>query len=61
MDLMAPPESIHIGADDLPFVDLGDGSKLKVLQVKRGENLWIIVAHDMLGLEDALAVRAVRG
>ena len=42
MDLMAPPESIHIGADDLPFVDLGDGSKLKVLQVKRGENLWII-------------------
>ena len=36
------PESIHIGADDLPFVEIGDGSQLKVLQVKLGENLWII-------------------
>ncbi len=42
MDAFNPPESIHIGEDDLPFVDLGDGSKLKVLQVKLGENLWII-------------------
>jgi quercetin dioxygenase-like cupin family protein len=42
---MAPqpvPDSIHIGVDDLPFVEIGDGSKLKVLQVKRGEGLWII-------------------
>ena len=36
------PEAIHFGADDLPFVDIGDGSLLKVLQVKRGEGLWII-------------------
>ncbi len=42
MDALAPAESIHIGIDDLPFVDIGDGAKLKVLQVKRGENLWII-------------------
>lgn len=42
MNAFAPAESIHIGADDLPFVDIGDGAKLKVLQVKRGENLWII-------------------
>ncbi len=39
---LAPAESIHIGRDDLPFVDIGEGAKLKVLQVKRGENLWII-------------------
>ena len=42
MDPFAPAESIHIGVDDLPFVDIGEGAKLKVLQVKRGENLWII-------------------
>ncbi len=35
-------QAIHFGADDLPFVDIGDGSLLKVLQVKRGEGLWII-------------------
>ncbi len=42
MDAFAPAESIHVGVDDLPFVDIGEGAKLKVLQVKRGENLWII-------------------
>ena len=35
-------EAVHFGKDDLPFVDIGDGSKLKVLQVKHGEGLWII-------------------
>jgi len=42
MDAFSPPDSIHIGADDLPFVDIGEGAKLKLLQVKLGENLWII-------------------
>jgi quercetin dioxygenase-like cupin family protein len=36
------PEAVHFAADDLPFVDIGDGSKLKVLQIKTGEGLWII-------------------
>jgi 2,4'-dihydroxyacetophenone dioxygenase len=36
------PTAIHIGADDLPFVDIGDGSKLKVIQVKEAEGLWIV-------------------
>ncbi len=36
------PEAVHFAADDLPFIDIGDGSKLKVLQVKVGEGLWII-------------------
>ena len=36
------PTAIHIGSDELPWVDIGDGSKLKVLQVKEGEGLWIV-------------------
>ena len=39
---MNAPEAVHLGNDDLPFIDIGDGSLLKVLQVKRGEGLWII-------------------
>jgi len=34
--------AIHIGADQLPFVDLGDGSKLKVIMVDPAQELWII-------------------
>jgi len=36
------PSAVHIGADDLPFVDIGEGSKLKVIQVKEREGLWIV-------------------
>jgi quercetin dioxygenase-like cupin family protein len=36
------PSAVHIGADELPFVDIGDGSKLKVIQVKPREGLWIV-------------------
>ncbi|OBA94224.1 cupin [Mycobacteriaceae bacterium 1482268.1] len=36
------PTAVHIGAEDLPFVDIGDGSKLKVIQVKEAEGLWIV-------------------
>ena len=36
------PTAVHIGADELPFVDIGDGSMLKVLQVKEREALWIV-------------------
>jgi len=39
---MSLPESVHIAADDLPFVDIGDGSLLKVIQVKPEEGLWIV-------------------
>ena len=39
---MAIPEAVHFAADDLPFVDIGDGSLLKVIQVKPEEGLWII-------------------
>lgn len=36
------PSAVHIGADDLPFAEIGDGSKLKVIMVKEAEGLWII-------------------
>lgn len=34
--------AIHLAASDLPFVEIGGGNKLKVLQVKKGEGLWIV-------------------
>ena len=36
------PTAVHIGAGDLPYVDIGDGAKLKVIQVKVNEGLWIV-------------------
>ena len=36
------PDAVHVGGAELPFVDLGDGSKFKVIQVKEGEGLWIV-------------------
>jgi 2,4'-dihydroxyacetophenone dioxygenase len=36
------PSAVHIGGDDLPFVDIGGGSLLKVIQVKEQEGLWIV-------------------
>jgi 2,4'-dihydroxyacetophenone dioxygenase len=42
MTMVDIPGAIHIGADELPFVDIGDGSKLKVIMVKEAEGLWIL-------------------
>jgi 2,4'-dihydroxyacetophenone dioxygenase len=39
---MTHPHAVHLGENDLPFIDIGDGSKLKVLQVDAGAGLWII-------------------
>jgi len=38
----AVEEAIHRGADDLPFVEIGDGNKLKVIQVDVPNGLWIV-------------------
>jgi quercetin dioxygenase-like cupin family protein len=40
--VQSAPEAIHIGADDLPFVEIGNGNKLKVLQVDERQGLWIV-------------------
>jgi 2,4'-dihydroxyacetophenone dioxygenase len=45
------PTAVHIGADELPFVDIGDGNKLKVIQVKESEGLWIVENIFMKGFE----------
>ena len=39
---MLEPEAVHIGSDELPWVDIGDGNQLRVLQVKPKEGLWIV-------------------
>ena len=39
---MTAPEAVHLGQDDLPYIDIGDGSKLRVLQDKPKEGLWIV-------------------
>jgi quercetin dioxygenase-like cupin family protein len=36
------PLALHVGADDLPFVDIGNGNLLKVIQVDVAEGLWIV-------------------
>ena len=36
------PTAVHIGDEELPFVDIGNGNKLKVIQVKEREGLWIV-------------------
>lgn len=36
------PLAVHIGADELPFVEIGGGNKLKVLMVDAAESLWIV-------------------
>ena len=45
------PTAVHIGANALPFVDIGGGNKLKVLQVKEREGLWIVENIFMAGFE----------
>ena len=36
------PAAVHAGAGELPFVDIGDGSMLKVIQVKAREGLCFV-------------------
>jgi 2,4'-dihydroxyacetophenone dioxygenase len=36
------PTAVHRGAAEMPFVEFGGGNKLKVLQVKAREGLWIV-------------------
>jgi len=45
------PNAVHVGADDLPWADIGNGNKLKVLQVKEREGLWIVQNVFQAGFE----------
>jgi 2,4'-dihydroxyacetophenone dioxygenase len=42
MTMTQAPEAIHLAADELPWAEIGGGSKLKVVQVKPREGLWIV-------------------
>ncbi len=43
MTAVAPAtHAVHLGAEELPFIDIGDGSKLKVIMVDVAEGLWIV-------------------
>ena len=45
------PTAVHMGADDLPFVEIGGGNLLKVIQVKEREGLWIVENVFQAGFE----------
>jgi 2,4'-dihydroxyacetophenone dioxygenase len=45
------PLAVHIGADELPWADIGNGNKLKVIQVKEREGLWIVENIFQAGFE----------
>jgi len=40
--IQTAPEAVHRGADELPWVEIGNGNKLKVLQVDENQGLWIV-------------------
>jgi len=44
MPIVPPPsgEALHVGENDLPFVDLGDGTKIQLLQVDLARGLWVL-------------------
>src|ERR1700710_1771925 len=45
------PSAIHRGDEELPWVDIGDGSLLKVLHIKEREGLWVIRNRFMPGYQ----------
>ena len=40
-----PPTAIHRGEKELPFVDIGDGATLQLLQVDLSNGVWIVRNH----------------
>ncbi|MDH3705992.1 MAG: 2,4'-dihydroxyacetophenone dioxygenase family protein [Acidimicrobiia bacterium] len=39
------PQTIHIGENDLPMVDAGDGVGIQLLQVDLAQGIWIVRNH----------------
>src|SRR6476619_471437 len=42
MTVPGATEAVHLGTDDIPWVELGDGSLMQLLQVRIREGLWIV-------------------
>lgn len=40
-NLFAEPHTLHLGADDLPFVAVGEGVELQLLHVDLSNGLWV--------------------
>lgn len=36
------PKALHVGQDELPFVDIGDGSSMQVLHIDLDRDLWVV-------------------
>jgi 2,4'-dihydroxyacetophenone dioxygenase len=44
-------EAVHVGADALPFVEIGGGNKLKVVMVDEAQGLWVVEDIFQAGFE----------
>ena len=44
------PTAIHRGESELPFVDVGDGTHLQVLQIDVEKGLWVVRTRDEPGV-----------
>jgi 2,4'-dihydroxyacetophenone dioxygenase len=54
METAAPATTaVHIGDDEIPFVNMGGGNMIRVLQVREKESLWIIENIFQAGFEVA--------
>jgi 2,4'-dihydroxyacetophenone dioxygenase len=47
------PTAVHIGDSEIPFVEIGGGNLIRVLQVREKESLWIIENVFQAGFEVA--------
>ena len=45
------PTAVHIGDEQIPFVDMGGGNLIRVLQVREKESLWIVENVFQAGFE----------
>lgn len=51
MSITTTPTAVHLGAEEIPFVDMGGGNLIRVLQVREKESLWIIENVFQAGFE----------
>ncbi|MCT0224761.1 hypothetical protein [Synechococcus sp. CS-1328] len=50
------PTAVQIGGDDLPFVDIGGGNLLRMLQVFPCDNIWITDNVSQAGFESPMQI-----
>ena len=50
---LTAPTAVHLGDEQIPFVDMGGGNMTRVLQMREKESLWIIENIFQAGFEVA--------